>query len=116
MPTNRPRRAPSSRSLGWAVLALVVVSLLFSAWTNYEAAERAQCQADLNAEFLSSLSFNADLNAADRENLANAITAITESDSREETREILATYEERRAEIDAERQEYPPLPEDVCDE
>lgn len=109
-------RPPTSKTLGWLVLVVVCVSLVVSAWTGYQAEQRAQCQSDLNAQFLAALSANSDSAAADRENLAATFQEVSETDSAEQTREILAAYEQRRAEIDAEREEYPPLPEDVCDD
>lgn len=110
---------PSSRVLGWLVLVLVVVSLVMSMWTSYEQQQQAACQTDLNTRFLEALKNNQEVREADRDNLATTIhdvsQALNESDSRSETREILAQYEQRREQIDAEREDYPPLPDQVCE-
>lgn len=112
--TPRPL-LPSNRVVGALVLALVAVSLLYSAWTSYQLDAQARCQAELNAAFLEVLSNNVEVADADRDNLAETIDALGEADSSSERRDILDAYEQRRQEIDAQRAEYPPLPSQVCE-
>jgi len=95
-------------------LVLIATSLIYSAWMNFQVDARAQCQADLNGQFLEVLENNAAVASADRDNLAETIAALGDADSAAESRTILDEYETRRGAIDADREEYPPLPRDVC--
>ena len=111
-------RQPSSRALGWVILALVALSLCLSLWTSYEQRQQAACQSELNARFLQALKTNTQVAEADRDNLATTLNDVAKAlngpDSREKTREILEQYQDRREEIDDGREDYPPLPKKVC--
>jgi len=112
--------ASTALAAGILVVSLVAVALgVYNAHVDrqraaYDAA-RADCQTDINRQFLDTLKHNTELTTQDRENLDETITRLVEADPAEDNRDILRDYLEAREQSDEERENYPPLPDEVCD-
>lgn len=106
-------RISLNRVLAAAILAVLMGASLLGVWNSYQMRDQAECQSQVNRQFLEALSSNVDLNRANRNALDSAIEQLAE-DKEGQGRQILADYLAERERIEEQRESYPPLPEEVC--
>lgn len=106
-------RVTLNHTLGAAILAAAVGATVLGVYNSVSLWEQARCQAQVNRAFLSTLTGNAELAERDREALDEVFRRLAEEEgvSPEVIREYLAV----RTVTEDERDEYPPLPQEVCD-
>lgn len=106
-------RVQLNRVLAVAILVVVMGASLLGVWNSYQMRGHAQCQSGVNRQFLEVLSSNTEVNQSNREALDTAIERLAE-DTDNDRREILGDYLSERERVEEQREEYPPLPEEMC--
>ena len=106
-------RVSLNRVLAVAIMTVVTGASVLGVWNSYQMREQARCQSEVNAAFLGALSVNTEVNQANREALDSAVARLAESEP-EQAPVILNEYLAEREQIEKQREDYPPLPEEVC--
>lgn len=107
--------AVTHRLVGVVVLLATLGALLMSWRATSHLTEYVECQAEWSQAYASTSGERAKAADQDRQALDNMIAAVTESQTRAETRRALVIYQQIRAEADDARTRNP-LPElpNVC--
>ena len=108
-------RVTLNRVLAVSIFLVVAGGSLLGVWNSYAMRAQAECQSQVNAAFLETLSVNTELNSANRDNLDSTIERLAEAGPDDDGRGILADYLAERDRIEEQRRAYPPLPEEVCE-
>lgn len=108
-------RVTLNRALAVAIFVVVSGTSLLGVWNSYHMREQARCQSQVNGAFLETLAVNVELAAEDRENLDGTVERLVDREAGDSSSSILADYLAERDRIERQREEYPELPQEVCE-